>query len=147
MALVAALGAGAALAARPLPRVQKVRAALSADAAIGARGRIEVEHRRATRRAPESEALVLRMQRLEREATYTLWCIDPFGAYGIPERIAPWEVTATRKGVSVVRLDTAKGGALPYGATLSQLAGCRIQVRDAGGVVVLVGTVPALPAR
>lgn len=147
LALCAALGAGAAY-AKAAPRIARTRVVLSADAAFGATGKVEVQHRRATRKAGESDALLLRMQHLVRGETYTVWCLDPIGGSPVAERIPPWEgVVAARNRTAVVRFDTAKGDSLPFGATLTQLAGCKMQIRDSLGHTVLTGQIPALPAK
>ena len=55
--------------------------------------------------------------------------------------------TANAAGQAEAELDTGDGGALPAGAaTVAELAGRRVDVRDAEGALLLSGTVPSLDA-
>ena len=82
----------------------------------------------------------LRMQamNLERNSGYTLLATNPVS--GALEEFGT--LTTNGAGRAYLRIDTKKGGKLPFGATLADLAGATIEVRDASDVVVLAGTLP-----
>jgi hypothetical protein len=74
--------------------------------------------------------------------TYTLWADDP--STPDPTLVQFGQVTAKGDGKAKFNADTKKGGTLPFGATLSALAGQAVEVHDAGSVVVLTGSFPSL---
>jgi hypothetical protein len=145
-AAAALLGAGAA-AAVASPRAQNSRSVLASDAQYGVKGRVSIQRRPATRRAPVREIVVLRMQRLVAAGTYTLFADSPLDLDTTFQQIEPYEVVALRNRTATVKYDSATEAPLPFGATLDQLAGQRIQVRDGDGNVVLAGTFPAFRTR
>lgn len=140
-----ALDASSVDAARPRrrPRPEKAKVKFGAEAGHGAKGTIEVRRLPATKRLPEREQILLRMQKLQARATYGLVADDPFDAFAAFEPLVPAEVTTTRRRTAAVTYDSSKGG-LPFGGTLDTLAGMRIRLEDAAGDLVLIGTVPAL---
>ena len=55
--------------------------------------------------------------------------------------------TANVAGQAEAELDTGDGGSLPAGAaTVAELAGRRVEVRDSGGALLLFGAVPSIDA-
>jgi hypothetical protein len=85
------------------------------------------------------QTLIVRLRGL-RPGAYTLLCDDP----STPERI-PIEFAKVRTGRdhrAGLRLDTDRGDAMPYEATLDMLARQRFEVRDAAGFLILSGGMP-----
>ena len=85
------------------------------------------------------QTLIVRLRGL-RPGAYTLLCDDP----STPERI-PVEFAKVRTGRdhrAGLRLDTDRGDAMPYEATLDMLARQRFEVRDAAGFLILSGGMP-----
>jgi hypothetical protein len=85
------------------------------------------------------QTLIVRLRGL-RPGAYTLLCDDP----STPERI-PVQFATVRTGRdhrAGLRLDTERGDAMPYAATLDMLARQRFEVRDAAGFLILSGGMP-----
>ena len=116
----------------------KGKADLVADVP-GARGRIEEEFKAGdSHHGPESK-LKIKLEGLEGDSDYSLWGIEPatltltqFGT-----------VTTKKDGKAEFSVDTHHGDSLPFGASLEDLAGTTLEVRDASGAVVLHGTFPS----
>jgi len=106
-----------------------------------AAGVLAVKHYPATSKAVERSTFQLKVSRLDANLACTLWADDPstlatdlvqFGAF-----------TTKKDGTFTYTLDTKLGNAMPFGATLLQLSGQAIEVRNsAGTVTLLVGTIP-----
>ena len=134
--------------ARPAapPRIERAFSVLGADASYGARGRVEIERRPETRRAPAQSLLRFRMQHLLRGEAYTLWADAPSDGTEVLQRFQPFEVVPLKNRTATVVLGSTTP-AIPFGATLDELAGRRVQIRNAAGVPVLSGTIPAFRAK
>jgi hypothetical protein len=89
---------------------------------------------------PESSNLKIEVRGLGAHAAYTLWGVDPAVAGGALTQFA--SVTTDKKGKAKAKYDTAKGDALPFGATLAALGGTALEVRDASDVALLSGLFP-----
>jgi hypothetical protein len=103
-------------------------------------GRIVVEVHPATDDQPEWSRLRIELRGLAPFTQYTLFADDPATADATLVQFA----TLTTDGRGRVRAtyDTRKSGALPFDATLIDLGGKPVEVRDAGDVVVLSGNFP-----
>jgi hypothetical protein len=86
----------------------------------------------------------LRAHKLGKKTDYTMWVDDPSVA---GEDFVAWDTTVTTRGNGNVndRVDTKKGGLLPFGKSAQDLAGALFQLRDGDGLVVLEGAFPTLP--
>lgn len=103
--------------------------------------KVFVKHFPEHRSRQERSWFRLKTRRLDRSADYTIWADDPStpGA----ELVQFDTVTTKRNGAFYYKGDTKKGDAMPFGATLADLSGMALEVRDAGGTTtILVGTVP-----
>jgi hypothetical protein len=80
-----------------------------------------------------------------RRGVYTLLCDDP--ATEDPTAIAIAEVRTNRGGAATLRIDTGRGDALPFGESLRDLAGARVELRDADGRLILSGEMPSSASR
>lgn len=96
---------------------------------------------RRSRGNPARDRLALEMSGLHRGTEYTLACDDPAKAGRRADPFARVRIGRGRRGRAVL----GGGGPLPlpHGATLDQLVGTTVEVRDPDGVVVLTGTVPS----
>ena len=74
---------------------------------------------------------------------YTVWMDDP-ATVDVLDLVQVGAMTADEEGHAHLKLDTKRGDAMPFGATLTALAGLAVEVHDASGVVVLTGAVPAV---
>lgn len=157
IALVVACGAALALAgsaaAKPgngnggaKGRPGRARADLvNAGVDLDAKGRIDIRHFPAVGRRVERSWLRLKLGNLDADGSYTLWMDDPSTAEDLTlVQVADVALTANDDGRANLRIDTKKGGAMPFAATLPGLAGMAFEVRDGAGAAVLTGTVPAL---
>ncbi len=106
-----------------------------------ARGRITAQFTPERRRHVERSRLDIRVARLERSTGFTLWMDNP----GTPDPalVQIDTFTTSRRGSFHYSKDTRRGDALPFGATLSNLSGVAVEVRDAGGTeTILAGAFP-----
>jgi hypothetical protein len=105
-------------------------------------GRIAEEFHPATDDRPEWSRLRIELRGLAPFTQYALFTDDPATADATLVQFA----TLTTDGRGRVRAtsDTRKGGALPLGATLADLGGRPVEVRDPADAVVLSGNFPAL---
>lgn len=110
------------------------------------RGRIEAVRREPMLRTGAREVLRIDLDRLQADETYSVWGDDPLDASSECAAVEPGIVVPSRRGDAEIVFDTATGCALPFGATLDELAGRRVELRDGEGAVVLVGVIPA-PVR
>lgn len=98
----------------------------------------------ANARRAERSWFRLQVRKLDASTTYSLWADDP----STPEdaTLVQFDTLATNEdGVANYRKDTKKGGTMPFGATLADLGGKAIEVRDEGGTTtVLAGSIPAV---
>jgi hypothetical protein len=110
-----------------------------------AKGRLDIRHFPAVGKRTERSWLRLKAGNLDANGSYSLWMDDPSTAEDLTlAQVADVSLDANDEGRANVRIDTKKGGVLPFGATLAGLAGMAFEIRDAGGAAVLTGTVPAL---
>jgi hypothetical protein len=89
-----------------------------------------------------SSRLRIEVRRLGANANYTIWADDPSTAD--PALVQFATIKTNRRGDAHVTFDTRRGDALPFGATLDDLADGAIEVRGALDVVVLSGAFPVL---
>jgi hypothetical protein len=118
-------------------------AATEADA--DAACRVDVKHFGDRGRREERSWLRFKLRSLEPNADYTIWIDDP----STPEdptlvQVPDVTVTTADEGDRNHRFDTKHGGSLPFGATLADLGGMAVEVRNADGVAVLTGSLPAV---
>ncbi len=141
-AAVLALGLGVALAATRMDKEDLAAAELSPSP--DAYGRLTAKYYPAHGKAEERSWLRLQAWKLEKKADYRMFVDDPtvdgedFQPFGDA-------ITTRGKGNINSRVDTKKGGALPFGKTLDELGGASFQLRDSEDAVVLVGLLPTLP--
>lgn len=110
-----------------------------------ARGKIDVKHFPEVGKRTERSWLRIKVRHLDADATYSLWMDDPTttdDATLIELVGLVFETGDT--GNDNLRLDTKKGDALPFDATLATLGGMLFEIRDGAGAVVLSGAVPVL---
>lgn len=141
------LAGGAGIAAAAAHRAQNAKVTLASDAQFGVRGGVTIQRRPATRKAPVRELLTIRMQKLAVAGTYSFFADNPLDESTSLMQFEPYSVTPKRNRTAIVKYDTGGELQLPFGATLDQLAGQRLQVRDGSGNVVLSGTIPEFKAR
>jgi hypothetical protein len=143
---VAGVAAAALIAAGALAKPSAALTTLTANETgplPEARGRLDVKHFPAKGPKEDREWLRLRANKLGKKAEVHLLCDDP--ATTEDASLVEFAVFSTRGNGNInFRLDTRKDD-LPHGATLTDLAGLPFEVRDADGVVLLFGTIPALP--
>ena len=109
-------------------------------------GKVDVKHFPAVGHRVERSWLRFKLRHLESHADYTLWMDDPTTAEDATLVQVGTEASSTNgDGNANLFFDTKKGGLLPFGSTLADLAGKAVEVRDGLGNVVLSGTVPTLP--
>ena len=125
-------------------RTRTAQSKLASDPEFSVKGRIVVERREATRKAPERETLELSLSRMRAGETYTIWMDDPFDDSDLVVRTPPYDILPRPTRKAVVRFVSGTAQGLPFGGTLADLASRRVQVRNAAGKVVVVGTVPAI---
>jgi hypothetical protein len=110
-----------------------------------ARGKIDAKHFPAVGKREERSWLRVKVGHLETDATYTLWMDDPTTTDDAAlVEVAGVTLVPGHKGATKLKLDTKKGDALPFGATLADLGGMLLEVRDEDGNAVLTGSVPVL---
>ncbi len=108
-------------------------------------GRLTVKDYPAVGNRPARDWVRLQAWKLERGEDFTMVLDDPtvlgddFQAWGD-------SIAARGNGNINFRVDTKKGGSLPFGKTADELAGAQFQLRDSEGVVVLAGLFPTLSA-
>ena len=127
-------------------RPGKGRSDLAAAAADeDAAGRVDVKHFPAVGGRAERSWLRFKLRNLTADATYTLWMDDPttVGDTTLVE-VTGVTFTATGEGGDNHRIDSKKGDTLPFGATLTDLGGLALEIRDAAGAAVLTGNVPTV---
>jgi len=103
-------------------------------------GRLDEEVHPATPGRAEFSRLTIEVRGLAASTPYLLLADDPATPDTATSLFAT--VTTDAKGRARVTIDTNKGGALPFGASLADLAGHVVEVRDANDVLVLAGTFP-----
>lgn len=122
-------------------------------------GRVDVKQFPAVGGRPLREWLRFHANHVGRTGACSIWIDDP--ALPVDDPLTPideslfpnllYRVGALRGGDHdgswTWRFDTHKGGRLPFGATLAELAGQTVEIRDAGGTAVLRGTVPTIQRR
>ena len=144
LSLVALVGEAQGGRARGLP-LKAVADLASVEPAVDedARGGIAVKFWGANARRVERSKMVVKLQRLD-GTDYSLWMDDP----STPETdlVEVTTFVTHGRGNARVRFDTKLEETMPFGATLADLGGKAFEIRDAAGVAVMVGTVPALPA-
>lgn len=142
-ALIAALTAAAGISiaeAKSAVKPESARTALKPP--VGAslrRAGGEIVARTGFRNAGR-EVLDIRLRGLGPLMSYGLFCDDPATADPTPQQFATFR--AGPKGRHELRLDTARGDTLPFGASIDLLAAGSFQVRDAAGFLVLSGGMP-----
>lgn len=141
-AAVLALGLGAAFAATRMAKGDLAAAELSPSP--DAYGRLTAKHYPPHGKAAERSWLRLQAWKLEKKADYRMFVDDPTVE---GEDFQPFGDAITTRGNGNInaRVDTKKGGALPFGKTLDELGGASFQLRDSADAVVLVGLLPTLP--
>jgi hypothetical protein len=110
-------------------------------AGVKANARLDVKHFPAKAARPERSWFRVKARHLDGLTTYTLWADDPSTA---PADLVQFDsFTTKKKGNFNYTQDTKHGGELPFGATLDELAGRPVEVRNAAGTTtVLEGTIP-----
>lgn len=104
-------------------------------------GRIEVDHITAVGSRTERSVFRLSVRNLVIRTKYTLWANDPLTPG--PELVQFGSFTTLGTGRFTYSLDTRKGGAMPFGATLAEMSGEAFELRDAAGsATLLTGTIP-----
>lgn len=119
-------------------RSSTVRAEFPRGATGGPRGKIQVTHWKETAKRPERVRIVLQFTRLDPGTTYSLWGDDPHDPLVRFGLFAPFRVTPRRRAMTL-RYDT-RDGALPFDATLAELVGKSLQLRDESGTVLVAGS-------
>lgn len=112
-----------------------------------ATGVLDVKFFPAVGKRPERSWIRLKLKRLDPNAEFTIWADDPSTpATDLVQIPSASPVVSNDSGVVQLKLDTKHAaGAMPFGASLADLAGKPIEVRDAAGVaVVLEGSFPTL---
>jgi len=105
-------------------------------------GRVEELLRPADDDHAASSRFVITVRFSAARTTFTLWGDDP--STPDPTLVQFASVTTNRRGDARLVLDTRRGDSLPFGATLDDLAGGAIEVRDASDAAVLTGAFPVL---
>ncbi len=107
-----------------------------------ANARVDVKHFPANGSREERSWLRMKIRRLDAETTYTLWADDPSTLATVPVQFDSF--TTRRSGSFNYMADTKRGATLPFGATLANLSGMVLEVRDAAGTTILLtGLVPS----
>jgi hypothetical protein len=104
--------------------------------------RLDVKHFPANYYRPERSWFRMKARHLDASTEFTLWADDP----STPETdlVQFDSFTTADDGKFNYTKDTKRGDGLPFGATLADLSGKAIEVRDAAGTTtVLVGTIPS----
>ena len=150
---VVTFGAGAALAGgKGKPTAAKAALAIPTVPVAGpdtdAKGAVDWKHFPAVGKRAERSWLRLRLGRLD-GTDYTLWMDDPSTVETDLVQVTALTATADDADGNHLnfRLDTKQGDPMPFGATLDALVGKALEIRDAGGLAVLGGTVPAVPVK
>lgn len=106
-----------------------------------ATARIDVKHFPANHGRRERSWFKMKLRHLTRNTVYTLWADDP--ATPVADLVQFATFTAPRSGNVNFTLDTKKAGTMPFGATLADLSGATIEVRDSVGMLrFLTGVIP-----
>lgn len=134
-------GGGAGKGRPGAARVDLTNTGLDADAAC----RVDVKHFPAVGRRAERSWLRFKVRHVDAAASYSLWMDDPatVGDATLVE-VTGVTITANDDGNANHRIDTKKGGVLPFGATLATLAGLPLEIRDGAGAAVFTGSLPAV---
>jgi hypothetical protein len=103
-------------------------------------GRIDEHVQPATPSQSEWSRLRIDLRGLAPFTPYALFADDPATADGSLVEFATF--TTNRRGGVRVTYDTRNGATLPFGATLADLGGRAVEVRDTAGTVVLSGDFP-----
>jgi hypothetical protein len=104
--------------------------------------RLDVKHFPANHSRLERSWFRVKARHLDASTDFTLWADDP----STPETdlVQFDSLTTGDSGNFNYTKDTMMGGALPFGATLADLGGKAIEIRDAGGTTTLLaGTIPS----
>ena len=104
-----------------------------------ASGKVKVRHFGTVGKRSERSTLRVHVGNLEANTEYTVLANNPDGS-GLA---SIGTLTTSDGGGGSLKFDTRKGGELPFGAALADLAGGAIEVHDGAGVVVLQGNIPA----
>jgi hypothetical protein len=107
-------------------------------------GRIDESVRAADAGHAARSHLRLTVEHLAAGATFTLWADDPATPGTALTQFG--SLTTDGKGRGALDLDSQDGDPMPFGASLADLAGKAVEVRDGGGAAVLAGEFPALPS-
>lgn len=141
---VLALGLAAAAFAASRPRHARETLAPAAESpSPDASGRLTVKEIPSHGKSEDRSWIRLQAKKLEKKADYTMYVDDPtvegedFQPFGDP-------ITTRGNGNINARVDTKKGGSLPFDKTLDELGGALFQLRDAEDAVVLEGVLPTL---
>ena len=107
-------------------------------------GRLTVKDYPVVGNRPARSWVRLQAWKLERGEDFTMYLDDPTVE---GDDFQPWgdSIAARGNGNINFRVDTKKGGALPFGKTADELAGAQFQLRDGEGNIVLTGVFPTLP--
>ena len=125
--------------------VHAVAAMTNTGVDTDARGKLDVKFFPAVGKRAERSWLRFKLGKLDAGADYTLWMDMPNDDpdAGIVQVTDVTLVPGERGGLNF-RLDTKKGDVLPFGASLADLSGMAVEIRDATGVAVLSGNLPAV---
>lgn len=104
-----------------------------------ATGKVRVRHFGTVGKRSERSWFRVQVANLEANTEYSVHASNPDGS-GLT---SIGTITTGDGGGGNLKFDTKKGGTLPFGAALADLAGGTIEVHDGAGVVVLAGTIPA----
>ena len=104
-------------------------------------GNLSVKHFDAVGNRPERSWLRVRARHLERKTEYSLWLDDP-STDADPTLVQFGTLTTNGGGNVNHRIDTKRGGTVPFDSSIDGLAGMAFELRDAEGNVVLLGTFP-----
>jgi hypothetical protein len=112
---------------------------------LDALAKVDVKHFAARGKRVERSWLRFKVRRLAPTTAYSLWIDDPTTPDDATLVQVPADATLTNEdGNDLLRFDTKHGGTLPFGASLADLGGKTVEVRDAEGLAVfLTGTLPA----
>jgi hypothetical protein len=109
---------------------------------LDAAARLDVKHVPANRSRAERSWFRMKVRHLDSSTEYTLWADDPST---LANDVVQFDsFTTAKSGNFNYTQDTKKGGTLPFGATLANLSGMVVEVRDAAGTTTLLeGLVPS----
>jgi len=106
-----------------------------------AKGKLDVRHFPAVGKRVERSWLRFKLRKLDAESDYTLWVDDP-STEDVDLTQVGDAFTTDADGAANLRSDTKAGDTLPFGASLADLFGKALEVRDGDGSAVLEGQVP-----